>query len=143
MSKPFKMKGFSGFGNSPIKQSPPAPSEPRDGALPGEVETGLEEAKRGLGLRGNVVDILRRRKGDKRPPSAEKQKRMTEYSAKHGHRRPNPWEQIKSDLTGGFTKKKSPTKQKSILPKDNKAVQKMKLEQAKVKAINRLKKSGE
>ena len=37
----------------------------------------------------------------------------------------------------------SATKQKSILPKDNKAVQKMKLEQAKVKAINRLKKSGE
>tara|TARA_R100001443_G_scaffold98849_2_gene105954 strand:+ start:628 stop:807 length:180 start_codon:yes stop_codon:yes gene_type:complete len=32
---------------------------------------------------------------------------------------------------------------KSILPKDNKTVAKMKLKKAKIKAINKLKKSGE
>ena len=41
MGAPFKMKGFSGFGNSPVKKI----TDPKK-----KKETSLEKAKRGLGL---------------------------------------------------------------------------------------------
>ena len=68
MKTPFKMKGFSGFGNSPLnKKTDKVPTTgPTDGVTAGDIETSKEEAERSLGQRGNVVDILKRRKRKKK-----------------------------------------------------------------------------
>ena len=99
MSGPFKMKGFSGFGNSPTKQNQLF-DVMDDGATAADIETGYESAVRSHAPLGDAVDILRARKGDPRPPTDRKIKEAMEYSAKHGHRKPTEWEKIKSDFTG-------------------------------------------
>ena len=63
MSTPFKMKGFSGFGNSPVKQ-----------AKNKKEETSLEKARRGLGL---TKEQLEKEKKDQ-------QERLRKYEEKHG-----------------------------------------------------------
>ena len=57
MSGPFKMKGFSGFGNSPTKQNQLF-DVMDDGATAADIETGYESAVRSHAPLGDAVDIL-------------------------------------------------------------------------------------
>ena len=62
MKGPFKMKyKHSAF---PFKTGDKVPTAgPMDGGTPGDIETPEEAAYRGHSPRGNVTDVLRRRKG--------------------------------------------------------------------------------
>ena len=76
MKTPFKMKGFSGFGKSPLnKKTDKVPTAgSTDGVTAGDIETSKEEAERSLGQRGNVVDVLKRRKRKVTPGEKAKPK---------------------------------------------------------------------
>ena len=64
---------FKEMGSSPAKQVTNVPTAgPTDGVTAGDIETSKEEAERSLALRGNVVDILKKRKEKVKEKEKEK-----------------------------------------------------------------------
>tara|TARA_R110002012_G_scaffold101930_3_gene241419 strand:+ start:372 stop:929 length:558 start_codon:yes stop_codon:yes gene_type:complete len=165
---PFKMKGFSGFGNSPMKQDKPK--------LPKAESMSTQTAPVITPTTGELVDPHHQMEGygykaemktlDKKSSSKPAAQRVGKMVADKFQKKESFGQAVKSTLMKPESKKRTPEalnfskdpteinlnktiqegitpiKQKNKSSKNNKAVQKMKLEQAKIKAINRLKESG-